>query len=205
MLEIIHNDSTCTVAIHPILQEEQFDSKDIAPEIHAKSKKRKCEWHTNHKVLKEILREPVTYTYDAQGKPLLNNRKEKISISHSKNYSAVIVSSERRVGIDIEELSPLIFKISERFVNELEQKFINNHDQKTELLYIIWCAKEALYKLSEISLDFKEHIFIKDFLLGNSGTFNAKIIHPQKNEKYVLHYRITSEYVLVWVVEFNSL
>lgn len=200
MLEIIYNDTTCKVAIQPILTVEQLHSENNVPEIQVKSIKRKCEWLTTHKVLREILNEPVTYTYDLLGKPVLTDKNEKISISHSKNYSAVIVSPESKVGIDIEELSPRIFKISDRFVNYPEQKFIESHGEKTELLYLIWCAKEALYKLSETSLDFKDHIFIEEFTLGSSGTFNAKIIHTENIQQYKLNYRLTEKYVLVWVV-----
>ena len=59
---------------------------------------------------------------------------------------------------------------------------IEKQEDKQTLLYIIWCAKEALYKLSEISLDFSENIFIEDFTLLGSGTFNAQIIHPKKTK-----------------------
>jgi len=201
MLEIIHNDIYCTVAIHPILLEEQCHTQKNTPVINVKSIKRKCEWLTTHKVLHELLLEQVTYKYDSLGKPILNNRNERVSISHSRNYSAVIVSNEKRVGIDIEELNPRILKISKKFINLSEQIFIDNQNLKTELLYLIWCAKEALYKLSETYLDFKEHIFIEDFILSNSGSFNAKTFHPENTQQYTLSYRLTEKFVLVWVVE----
>lgn len=198
--EIIHDDLQYKVAVSPIISEEKLKYEPSNNDFQAKSIKRKCELFSTHKLIEKLLHSPVAYTYNERGKPLLKGRSEEISISHSRNYSAVIVSESKKVGIDIEELNPRIFKISERFLNPAEQEMIEKQEDKMTLLYIIWCAKEALYKLSEISLDFSENIFVEDFTLLGSGTFNAQIIHPEKKEKHILHYKITEKYVLVWVV-----
>ena len=193
-----------TIAVCQIVSEEQLKLESSENEFLAKSVKRKCELFTTHKLIEKLLHEKVTYTYNEHGKPLFIGRNEEISISHSLNYSAVIVSNNNnKVGIDIEEPSQRIFKISERFLSPEEHEIVEKQENKMIWLYIIWCAKEALYKLSEISLDFKEHISIENFIFSCSGSFHAHINHPQKKEKHFLHYKITEKYVLVWVVGEN--
>ena len=202
--EIIHDDLQCKVAVSQIISEEQLKLEPSNNDFQAKSIRRKCELFSTHKLIEKLLHTKVSYTYNERGKPLLKGRNEEISISHSRNYSAVIVCENKKTGIDIEEFNPRIFKISGRFLSPAEHDLIEKQDDKMTWLYIIWCAKEALYKLSEISLDFCENISIENFILSDSGTFNAHIIHPEKNEKHILHYKITEKYVLVWVVDFSS-
>ena len=61
-------------------------------------------------------------------KPYLQNEQYHFSISHCGDYAAVIVSKGRRVGIDIELVTPKVEKIRHKFLNEkysFNYQFIN--------------------------------------------------------------------------------
>ncbi|HQD09283.1 MAG TPA: hypothetical protein PLQ65_06445 [Flavihumibacter sp.] len=57
-------------------------------------------------------------------KPFLPNEKYHFSISHSGNFAAAIVSSESRVGIDIELVTPRIERIAHKFLCAEEKAFL---------------------------------------------------------------------------------
>lgn len=102
-------------------------------------------------------------TYNNLGKPLLNDGKF-ISISHSFDYAAVVISNYS-VGIDIEKLRPKISKLSSKFLN-LEAIFLNgNFSTEIERLTAIWTTKEALYKFyGKPGLSLKDNCIVLPFV-----------------------------------------
>lgn len=107
--------------------------------------------------------------YDDQGKPHLNNDKY-ISITHSFQYAAIIISDEE-VGIDIEKQRDKIIRIAHKFTPIEEYRTIANDDALVRKLTIVWCAKESLYKsFAEKGVSFLQHIDVNDFDLDNDKT-----------------------------------
>ena len=82
--------------------------------------------------------------YDKIGAPYLTDGRF-ISISHSKDIAAVVISSTS-VGIDLEHYKYKIKRISPRFLHTSE---IKKPVEMDDIVYLtqIWTAKEALYKL----------------------------------------------------------
>jgi 4'-phosphopantetheinyl transferase EntD len=91
--------------------------------------------------------------------PLLTDPSGKISwpssvygsLSHSQGNYAWALSSEKRVGLDLEKLSRFHEKIERRICNPSEQENISHWTEKlkcskSELLGIIFSLKEAAYK-----------------------------------------------------------
>lgn len=108
--------------------------------------------------------------YDAIGKPHLTDGKF-ISITHSFNFSAIIVSDANPVGIDIEKQRDKIVRIAHKFTPFEEYKTLANHDALVRKLTIVWGAKESLYKIYEQKgLSFLHHIDVKDFSFDDSRT-----------------------------------
>lgn len=98
--------------------------------------------------------------YEPSGRPYLygDAQNKFISISHSKNFVA-LASSQKRIGIDIEEINERILKVRSRFLNDRELDLINATD--LEFNTIAWCIKEVLFKLSKNEgLDFKIDLLI---------------------------------------------
>lgn len=104
-------------------------------------------------------------------KPYLPDEQYHFSISHCGDYAAAIVSSNKRVGIDIELVTPRIGRVAEKFLTSSEEKFFNEPylrflkqwdlDQKVrlEFLTLAWSSKEALFKwYGAGELDFKTHL-----------------------------------------------
>ena len=101
--------------------------------------------------------------YDEHGKPFLKDGKH-ISITHSFIFTAIIISSQQFVGIDIEKQRDKILTIAHKFTPVEEYKTIANHAALISKLTIVWGAKESLYKIyGKKKLRFLEHIYIYDF------------------------------------------
>ncbi|WP_405209230.1 4'-phosphopantetheinyl transferase family protein [Aquimarina sp. LLG6339-5] len=122
--------------------------------------------------------------YDDFGKPHLKDGNQ-ISITHSYEYAAVIIS-DKLVGIDIEKQREKILRIAHKFVDS-EQDFVNQQEDKTRVLTVIWGAKESLYKLyGTAGLSFEQNIHIMPFDLNMP--FTAGSIH---HNEAISHYDIT--------------
>ncbi|MBC9811928.1 4'-phosphopantetheinyl transferase superfamily protein [Crocinitomicaceae bacterium CZZ-1] len=102
--------------------------------------------------------------YRESGQPYLEHYPELfVSISHSKGWFAVYVSSHP-VGIDIEVENPRIKEGASYFVNEQEQSFVGSLTD----LHLIWGAKEAFYKLKEGMIpDLKNEVTLLAIEPGN--------------------------------------
>jgi len=82
-----------------------------------------------------------TLSHLENGAPYLKDSPYNISISHCDNLFAIYISKVK-VGIDIETIKKDITKAKPFFINSLEQ----STKWSFEELYLIWCAKEAIYK-----------------------------------------------------------
>lgn len=95
-------------------------------------------------------------------KPFLASEDYHFSISHCGDYAAVIVSTENRVGVDIEIPQIKIRKISHKFLTPEEQLLLEliplNH---LHSLCLAWSIKEAIFKwYGEGQVDFRRHMRI---------------------------------------------
>ena len=123
-------------------------------------------------LLKELLGEEVRVDYHSTGAPFLACVPLYISISHTKDYVAVILD-ERPTGIDIEYRSDRILKIRSRFMNPEEEAGIDP-GHEVEHLLIHWCAKETLFKIiGQEGVDFQKHLHVNPFPYLPSGTFTG--------------------------------
>lgn len=101
--------------------------------------------------------------YDEFGKPHLNDKKY-ISITHSHEFTGIIISEEKPVGIDIEKQRDKILRIAHKFTPLEEYHTLANEEALIRKLTIVWCAKESIYKLyGKRGLLFLQHINVRDF------------------------------------------
>ena len=134
-------------------------------------------------LLKEVKLTDSDLIYDEYGKPHLT-KGQFISITHSFHFTAIIYSTEKAVGIDIEKQRDKILKIAHKFTPIEEYKTIANQDALIRKLTVVWGAKESLYKIyGKKKLLFLNHIFVTDFFLENGTTF-AEINYETKSSKY---------------------
>ncbi len=101
--------------------------------------------------------------YDGNGKPHLRDGTH-ISITHSFEFTGIILSREREVGIDIEKQRDKILRIAHRFTPMRDYHNVANEEALVRKLTIVWGIKESLYKIMGIpGISFLNHIVIDDF------------------------------------------
>ena len=138
--------------------------------------------------------------YDEFGKPHLNDGNH-ISISHSHEFSTLIISNQK-VGIDIELQREKIIKIADKFVG-YEFEFLNKQNQEEYIkrLTVIWGIKESIFKIcNEIGISFKNHIQAKAFEMKDQS--GSASLHFQNNkEDFSFHFEEIENFILVYVFE----
>src|SRR5689334_13222117 len=185
-----------------LLQRGILSSED-AERVHSfQSIARKKEWICTRLLLSEMI--PVlnllSIEYDKNGKPHLRNvisEKEGssfyISVSHTKNFVGLIVSEIYPVAIDVELIHPRIEKIVHRFINDEELKFLPS-EQRLEHYFLIWSAKECLYKMHGTGeLLFKEHLHIHPFRFRNEGEITASLKKGSIEKEIQFHYSLKND------------
>ena len=136
-----------------------------------------------------LLKTPfIQVNYGNFGEPLIPNAF--VSFSHSGDYAAVALSRDHVVGIDIEKISDKIVNLHSKFVNEYEKEFVDLSNARD--ITLIWCAKEAIYKLfSGNSIDFLHDIKIDTSYQTASlklaeTSFSIKLSHWQVDDMMVV-------------------
>ncbi|MFN7014668.1 MAG: 4'-phosphopantetheinyl transferase family protein, partial [Bacteroidia bacterium] len=165
-----------------------------------KSPKRRLSWLASRYLLKQVLGTDqfVELLFDAYGKPYLGNYNMKISLSHTDNYAAAIVSAHHDVGIDVEESLRDIRVIRNKFLSETEIKQLSSPESNTELM-LYWSAKEVIYKIyGKRKLEFKEDMFIKPFTMGHTGSMKGLLLKNGAVSQYHLHYLVKPAFLLVF-------
>lgn len=125
--------------------------------------------------------------YNESGKPSLKDGNF-ISITHSYNFTAVIISEADEVGIDIEMQRDKILRIAHKFTPLEEYRTLANAAAIVRKLTIVWGAKESLYKIyGTKGLSFIHHINVTDFLFSDKET-TAEIVYKGVISKYRIHF-----------------
>lgn len=161
-----------------------------------KHPRRKLEW-LSARIAYQLLCSKMDIAYspilkDVNGRPYLANEKLHVSISHSFPYVTIGISQYKQIGIDIQVPTPKLEVIQSKFLNKKELENANGDLIK---LCICWCAKEAVYKAyGKKGLSFLE-ININCFNKNMQGSIYAQL--PGK-DTYLIHYWVTSSYVLAW-------
>lgn len=148
-------------------------------------------------LLKEVQYQDSDLLYDDFGKPSLKDGTH-ISITHSFTFSAIILSKNTAVGIDIEKRRDKILKIAPKFTSINEYKTLANHDVIIRKLTIVWGAKESLYKIyGKKKLLFLAHIYIDDFEFDDFKT-TGEIRFNGITTSYKVHFLEFEEFTCVY-------
>ncbi|MFK7757839.1 MAG: 4'-phosphopantetheinyl transferase superfamily protein [Flavobacteriales bacterium] len=115
---------------------------------------RKLEWLVARALMKEMGLS-WSLSYSEHGKPYYPEG-PKISLTHSKEYVAIITHSSNEVGIDVQEIVPKVERIKHKYCNAEELSWANSVEDYT----LIWSAKEAMFKVKERNVNFSEDIAV---------------------------------------------
>lgn len=132
---------------------------------------------------------------DEYGKPYFDSEHHKISITHAGEYAGFMFTEKRDCGLDMEEITERVRRIQSKFVREDEEAFLA---EDLRGLFMIWCAKEAMYKYYGLkSLDFKQHMKLDYEILQDSGTLIGHIDKDDYSRTLELDYTFFDNYLIL--------
>ena len=134
--------------------------------------------------------------YVKSGKPIFLNKK-KISISHSGNYAALIIS-ENNVGIDIEIINDKALKLKSKFL-ETELNYPLELNKETSLVY--WNIKESIFKaVDKAGIDFKKNILVLPLDM-KKNVLKSWYINDHEIYSFDTRFKISKKYTLAFVIK----
>ncbi len=172
-----------------------------AEELSALKGARRLEWLASRLLVQLMTGWAFKLVKDDFGKPHLSDSQYQVSVSHSRDYSVVIIAP-CLVGIDIQYLTSKMERVAWRVFNE-EKRNLIKPETKLVHLHVYWGAKEALYKAyGRRELDFKQHLLLEPFEYKNTeGVFLGRIEKDSFRQYFNIFYKAFDDYVLVYAVE----
>ena len=156
---------------------------------------------------------PVHIGHHENGSPYIENDSTRISITHTKRFSAVIVHPSEEVGIDIESIKRDFAAVEKRALSEEEREDLVEKDEtdpeqmeeRNTQLAIYWCAKEALYKrMDRNNVDFSRDMEVDRFSVREEGEIDVVFKYPKSEqndeEEFEMNYEVFEDHVMVWMV-----
>ena len=135
-------------------------------------------------------------TYDLDGKPILNSEFN-ISISHSHEIAALVISNNLKFGMDVQFKESKILNIKNKFLNEFEKLNIVG-DPSIDILTMIWTSKESIYKAIGLKgISFSENIKI-DKVTEKDKIGKGYYINGAEKVKFDLRFFYLDEYILCY-------
>ena len=177
-------------------------SNDIQEISLLKSEKKRIEKLAVRALLSVIFNEKTYLGHHENGLPFLQNKLEKISISHSDRFVAIIIHEEERVAIDIERLNRDFSAVEKKALSKKEIRQLSTKHRDLHLA-ICWSCKESVFKkMSTDNVNFAEQIAIKKFSPDDEGTLEVTFIHQDgdKDEMEVF-YEIVDNHIMTWIIE----
>lgn len=164
---------------------------------------RRLEWLSSRLCLKELLniRHPVESLNESTGKPYLSDGSFHISYSHSNRMSGAIASASSLVSMDLEDLSKKRNPQTRFLFMHPEELLAYERAQDLRVFFLIWSAKETLYKLyAKKGLVFKENLIINpdQAPIGQEGVIGGLIIENGDTHTYPIHYRFYPDVLLTY-------
>jgi phosphopantetheinyl transferase len=162
------------------------------------SNSRKLEFLSVRALLSELIGREAKIVYNKNNKPFLKDGSRFISISHSHKLTAILLSTNEKVGIDLEYMSSNIAALAFKFINRKE-KITKEKEERRYHLYVHWCAKEALYKICDKEgISIRNSITIEPFIVKESGEIKGQVHTNKINETFDLYYSKYDNYAIVW-------
>lgn len=148
-------------------------------------------------LFRTLVKDDVDIMYRENGRPYLKDSKLNISISHTKDYVAVILSPCKYVGLDIQHITDKVKRVRSKFISEKE--FI---DPKNELIHLLlhWASKETLYKAINKGVDLKNSFFLDHFTPQEKGLISVSETVTGLNRSFIVNYKTTPHYVLTYTL-----
>lgn len=163
-----------------------------------RSERRSIEWLSTRIMLFQLMGEEQIIHNREDGSPYLKDGEQRISISHTREYAAMLLHPRAAVGIDIETRTERVSRIADKFIAANE--YIDSK-QRTLHQLLHWSAKESLFKLIGMQgIDFREHLYIAPFTPADKGLMHAMESRSALHHSFIIHYEVHPDYVLTWTM-----
>jgi len=163
-----------------------------------KSYNRKLEYLSVRTLINEMTGRVCKIIYNEERKPFLKGNTFNISISHSYDITSILLSRNKRVGIDLERMSHKIRNLKHRFIND-QELITDDPEQLRYHLYLHWCGKEAMYKICDKQdINFRENLTLFPFSPAESGHTKGRVLNMYGVEDFILRYFNYKNYSIVW-------
>ena len=173
------------IGVWYITEEENFFLEHVPLQRNITHPHKRLQHFAGRYLLRELFPEfPLSLIIIADTrKPFLEDDAFHFSISHCGNYAAAIVSTQNRVGVDIEIPHPKIEKIQHKFLSEKEKNMLTTTDGNTiKMLTMAWSMKEAMFKwYGSGQVDFIEDMNIIAIKKTNAGYEAECLFKKEKN------------------------
>ena len=138
-------------------------------------------------------------TYDINGKPSLNTNSN-ISISHSYEISAIAISDNSKIGLDIQLNGNKIFNIQHKFLNPSEKLNIGENPSLI-ILTMIWTSKESIYKAIGLKGTSLSNNIIIDKVVEKDKTGIGYYINGTEKVKFDKKFFYIDEYTICYAYQ----
>lgn len=145
----------------------------------------------------------IEITKSEKGKPFIITRKDAhFNISHSGNW-VVMVFSNHEVGVDIEKLKPVDFRVARRFFSPMEIADLEKlkGELKRDYFFTLWTLKESYLKLLGRGLTKTLNSFT---IMKKQGRFT--LFHDNENDHHVFfkQFRTDNEHIAAVCSHYNE-
>ncbi|MEC5395528.1 4'-phosphopantetheinyl transferase family protein [Bergeyella sp. RCAD1439] len=176
---------------------------DEREKIEAYAPKKKAEFLMVRRMLR-LLKPGCRILYRGLGQPYLWPKEAFVSITHSFPLAALAVS-EKRVGIDLERVSPKVLNVKSKFLHASEQNWLGS-ECEAEYLTVIWVIKEALYKLHPSKYwSLKKHYRVEPFDLAHLSAVKCAVFDDTFQDDYVACVRRVGDFYFAVIEENHCL
>lgn len=145
----------------------------------------------------------IIFKSDKYGRPSLNFPRIKnldFNLSHSGKW-VVLAIGYNKIGIDIEKMVPIDFKIANNYFHKEELKFLySQKKEKKERFYTLWTLKESFIKSVGKGLSLNLKSFYFEFKKNGHIILRSKL----KQERYFKMYDIDKKYKLSLCLKNNE-
>jgi len=138
-------------------------------------------------------------SYNNNGKPSLN-AKYNISISHSHEIAALVISDNSKIGLDVQLNENKIFNIQDKFLNPSEKLNIGENPS-LKILTMIWTSKESIYKAVGLKgISFSDNIKIEK-VVEEDKTGIGYYTNGSEKVKFDLKFFYLDEYTICYACQ----
>lgn len=198
--------SATKIGVWHITEEENFFAEHVPLQRTITHPHKRLQHLAGRYILRELFPEfPLSLILIADTrKPYLKDEAFHFSISHCGNYAAAIVSTEDRVGVDIEIPHAKIENIQHKFLSSTEKNILDLDENKIEMFTRAWSIKETMFKwYGAGEVDFIQDMIIREITQTTKGYEVACFFKKELNVMLSIKSVLLEGNNLSWLVTKN--